>query len=86
MPYEECLKSLRTCQYETPVLRQLLRQRELAIIRRQPLSAHLSHIFSSETTTRYNELQAKLLNGYSLMGDTWPMDARRGAALDSRAR
>jgi hypothetical protein len=27
-------------------------------------------------------LQAQLLNGYSLMRDTWPMGARRGAAAD----
>jgi hypothetical protein len=29
-----------------------------------------------------NELQVQLLNGYSLMRDTWPMGARRGAAAD----
>jgi hypothetical protein len=64
----------------------LLRLNELALLAVQPFPPTQSQFFSSETTTRYNELQAKLLNGYSLMGDTWPMDARRGAALDSRAR
>jgi hypothetical protein len=60
----------------------LLRQRELALPVAQSVSMTQSQIFSSETTTRCNELQVQLLNGYSLMRDTWPMGARRGAVPD----
>src|SRR5277367_3780287 len=43
------LKSLRTCQYETLLLRHLLRHDELAVPNALLISGGLSQIFSSET-------------------------------------